>query len=77
MAKESKADQGLSLAEANKDRYPQLTSVLSAVSNEVGKDAPHVAKVEVYTLASGEGSYRYWKPGDDEPTVGYFPPGFA
>lgn len=77
MAKESKPDQGLTLAEANKDRYPELTKVLSAVSREVAKDAPYVVKVEVYTLASGEGSYRYWKPGDDEPTVGYFAPGFA
>ena len=69
-----KGSQDLTLAEANKDRYPDFAQVLSRIQSESDALGKHVERLEIYTLPNGEATYRVWLPRADEPLGGYLPP---
>lgn len=57
--------------DTDQDRYPNLEQVLSRLSQDVAKDYPVVERVEITCLASGEATYRVWRPREIDPDGGY------
>jgi hypothetical protein len=58
--------------DADQDRYPTLTEVLSRILDDSDLVALSVERVEVSLHASGEATYRVWEPRAEEPLGGYY-----
>jgi hypothetical protein len=58
----------------DKDRYPELEAVLSAVLASDEIPSGPIERLEVTSLASGEATARVWTPRAEEPLGLYFGP---
>jgi hypothetical protein len=58
----------------DRDRFPRFSSVLSAIQQRTDIGEAHIERLEVTALASGEATYRIWRPRAEEPEGGYFAP---
>ena len=60
------------MTETDGDRYPQLSEVLSRLTEDTSLLNLNVRRVEINLHQTGDANYRVWRVGEDEPDVGYY-----
>lgn len=60
------------VTETDQDRYPQLSEVLSRMTDDASLLNLNVRRVEINLHQTGDANYRVWRVGEEEADVGYY-----